>query len=154
MEPVEVTAYVLHSVVSGLWVGSVLFVAGAVLPAVRGGGVEPEPLQRLGGRLVWISRLSALVLLLTGGHMAASRYTGETLTGTTGGYLVLAMVVLWLVLIATVEMGTARLRGGTGRDKVREPARNARPFYLAASAAAVGLLVVAGLLSANNAGFL
>ena len=101
MEPVEVTAYVLHSVVSGLWVGSVLFVAGAVLPAVRGGGVEPEPLQRLGGRLVWIS-----------------------------------------------------LSDGFDQQKVREPARNARPFYLAASAAAIGLLVVAGLLSANNAGFL
>lgn len=154
MDPVEVTSYVLHSLFAGLWAGSVIFVALAVLPMAREGELNAAPLQSVAGKLVWISRVSALVLLLTGSHMAAARYTSETLTGTTGGYLVLAMVALWLLLTGVVEVGTSRLRNGTGRDKVREPARDARTLFLLAALASVLLLVVAGLLSANNVGFL
>jgi len=154
MEPVEVASYVLHSLFAGLWTGSVIFVAFAVLPMAREGELNAAPLRSVASTLTRISRVSALVLLLTGSHMAATRYTGDSLTGTTGGYLVLAMVTLWLVLAATVEMGTSRIRSGTGRDKVREPAREARPFFVVAALTGALLLVVAGLLSANNLGFL
>jgi len=64
------------------------------------------------------------------------------------------MLALWLVLIATVEIGTGRLTDGTERDKVREPARDARRFFLVAAGAALLLLVNAGLLSANTLGYL
>ena len=154
MEPVEVAAYVLHSLFAGLWTGSVLFVTLAVVPTARDGTLNAAPLDAIAGRLATVSRVSALVLFLTGGHMAAVRHTGSSLTGSTGGRLVLAMLALWLVLIATVEVGTSRLTAGTARDKVREPARNARRVLLVASVAALGLLVVAGLLSAHNLGFL
>ena len=154
MEPVEVASYVLHSLFAGLWTGSVIFVALAVLPMAREGELNAAPLRSVAGTLTRISRVSALVLLLTGSHMAATRYTGDSLTGTTGGYLVLAMVTLWLVLAATVEIGAGRLRDGTSRDKVREPAREARSFFVVAALTGALLLVVAGLLSANNLGFL
>ena len=154
MDPVEVTFYALHSIFAGLWAGSVVFMALAVIPVARDGDIGVEAFQSVATTLVRLSRASALILLLTGSHMAAVRYTSESLTGTTGGYLVIAMVVLWLVLIATVEIGTSKLRSGTGRDKIREPAREARPFYLVASVTAVLLLVIAGLLSAYNLGFL
>jgi hypothetical protein len=154
MDPLEVASYATHSLFAGLWTGSVLFVTIAVLPLARDGDLNAAPLSAIGGTLATISRISAVVLLLTGGHMAGVRYTGETLTGSTGGYLVLAMVALWLGLIATVEVATSRLADGTDRDKVREPARRARPLLLAASLLAVGLLVDAGLISARNLGFL
>jgi putative copper export protein len=154
MEPVEVTSYVLHSLFAGLWAGSVLFVVLAVLPMAREGELNASPLRSLAGTLTWVSRVSALVLLLTGSQMAAARYTGDSLAGTTGGRLVIGMVALWLVLAGTVEVGTSRLRDGTERDKVREPAREARRLFSLAGVTATLLLVVAGLLSARSAGFL
>ncbi|WP_436935314.1 hypothetical protein [Halovenus marina] len=154
MEPIEVVAYVLHSLFAGLWTGSVVFVTLTVLPLAREGDLTAAALERITGKLKTVSRTSALVLFLTGSHMAAQRYTGESLTGTDGGNLVLAMVLFWFLLAATVEMGAKRLADGTGRDKVREPAREARQLFLAASILALGLLTVAGLLSANNVGFL
>jgi uncharacterized membrane protein len=154
MDPVEVTAYATHSLFAGLWTGSVLFVTLAVVPSARDGTLNAAPLSSIAGRLATVSRVSALALLLTGGHMAGVRHTGETLTGSTGGRLVLAMLALWLVLIATVEVGVSRLTDGTERDKVREPARESRRFFVLASVAALLLLVNAGLLSAHNLGFL
>jgi hypothetical protein len=154
MEPIEVAAYVLHSLFAGLWTGSVVFVTLALLPLARDGDLTASALEGVTGTLKTISRTSALVLLLTGGHMAGQRYTGETLTGTDGGYLVLAMVVFWFLLAATVEVGAKRLTNGTGRDKVREPARNARRLFWLASLLALALLTTAGLISANNLGFL
>jgi hypothetical protein len=154
MEPVEVASYVLHSLFAGLWAGSVLFVVLTVLPMAREGKLNAAPLRSVAGTLTWVSRVSALVLLLTGAQMTAARYTSDSLTGSTGGSLVVGMVGLWLVLAGTVEVGTSRLRDGTERDKVREPARAARRLFLVAALAATLLLVVAGLSSARNAGFL
>lgn len=154
MEPVEVTVWVIHTLFAGIWTGSVLFLTLAVLPLARKGELNAAPLKSIAGKIKTISRASALLLLLTGGHMAAERYTSETLVETEGGWLVLAMVALWFLLMGTVEVGGKKLTDGTGRDKVREPATNARPFFLAGSLFAVLLLVVAGLLSARNLGFL
>ena len=154
MEPVELTTYTLHMLFAGLWTGSVLFVTYAILPVARDGDFDAGPLHAVGSKLTTVSRVSALVLLLTGSHMAAARYTRESLTGTDGGNLVLAMVALWFVLAATVEIATGRLTGGTGKDKVREPARESWRLFQLASLFAILLLVNAGLLSANNVGFL
>lgn len=154
MEPVEVTSYVLHSLFAGLWAGSVLFVVLTVLPLAREGDLNAAPLRSVAGRLTWVSRVSALVLLLTGSQMTVTLYTDNSLTGTTGGRLVLGMVAMWLVLAGTVEVGTSRLRDGTEREKVRKPAHEARRLFLVSGLAATLLLVVAGLLSAHNAGFL
>lgn len=153
MEPIEVAAYALHSVFAGLWSGSVLFVTITIVPLGRESEINAAPLNAVASSLRTVSRVSAVVLLLTGSHMAASVHTGDTLTGTTSGNLVIGMVALWVVLIGTVEIGTGRLLDGTDRTKVREPARAARPIFLLASVAATLLLVVAGLLSAARLGF-
>lgn len=150
----DATMYVLHSLFAGMWVGSVLFVTLAILPLARSGTLNASPVNAIANRLTTVSRVSALVLFLTGSHMAALRYTSDTLTGSTRGHLVLSMILLWLVLAATVEIGAKRLTAGTERDKVRDPAREARPLFLVASLAATLLLVVAGLLSAYNLGVL
>jgi putative copper export protein len=137
---------VLHLVFAGAWTGSVVFVAWGVLPKALDGDLGPDALDFVAGRLTWLSRTSAVVLFVSGGHLAGTRYTVESLTGSTRGYLVLAMLGLWLVLAALVEVGSSRLTEETSRGKVRSPARTARPVYLAAAAVAVLLLVDAGLL--------
>jgi len=154
MEPVEVAAWVVHSLFAGVWTGSVLFLTLAVLPLARNGTLNAAPLASVAGKIKLISRTSALLLFLTGGHMAAQRHTSETLFESEGGWLVLSMVTFWFLLMTAVEIGAAKLTDGTERDKVREPANSARPFFLAASLCAVLLLTVAGLISAQNLGFL
>jgi uncharacterized membrane protein len=154
MNPLEVATYATHTLFAGLWTGSVLFVTYGILPGARDGKFNAEPLQLIAGKLTTISRVSAVLLFLTGSHMAAARYTTETLTGSQPGYLVLTMLTFWLFLAATTEVATSKLTAGTERDKVRQPARNARRFFLLASFFAALLLVNAGLLSAHSAGFL
>ena len=153
MEPATVASYTLHALFAGLWTGSVLFVALAIVPLARDGNLNAAPLSVFAGKLTTISRVSALVLFITGSHMAAVRHTAETLTGRTNGQLVLVMLALWFVLIATVEIGAKKLTDGTERDMVRDPARRARPFFLVAALTAALLLATAGLISAANFGF-
>ncbi|MFP4625687.1 MAG: transporter [Natronomonas sp.] len=143
---VDSTMYLLHGLFAALWTGSVLFVAIAVLPAAGDGAFGPDAFRMIVGRLRWITRTSALVTLLTGGHMAGTFYTVDSLTGTGRGHLVLTMVALWLLLAAVVEIGSARAARSLDRGKKREPARLAKPFYYVGAASSIGLLVVAGVL--------
>ncbi|WP_340099237.1 transporter [Salinibaculum salinum] len=152
MSLVNAGVYVVHLLVAALWTGSVLFVAYAVLPLGKDGSLNAAPLGALAGKLTTVSRASALVLFLTGGHMAAYAYTVESLTGSPRGHLVLGMLVLWFVLAGLVEVGASKITDGTDQDKVREPARNASPFFQAGAVVALLLLVDAGLLVVSGMG--
>ncbi|WP_436910680.1 transporter [Halosimplex marinum] len=147
MSALDTAMYVLHLVFGGVWTGSVVFVTLGVLPTAQDGTANAEPLRPVVERLRWVSRTSALVLLASGGHMAGTLYTVERLTGQSSGHLVLTMVALWLGLAALVEVGSSKLADGFDRRKVRQPAREARPFFLTASAVSAALLVVGGLLA-------
>jgi uncharacterized membrane protein len=156
MSLVDASVYVVHLGFAALWTGSVLFVAYAVLPLARNGSLNAAPLGTIAGKLTTVSRVSAVLLFLTGGHMAAGAagYTVESLFGTTQGHLVVAMILLWFALAALVEVGASRLTDGTEQDKVREPARNATRLFQAASGVAVLLLVDAGLIVATGMGII
>lgn len=149
MSLVETGVATVHLLFAAVWTGSVVFVALAVHPLAMDGEIGPEPLSRLAGWLRHITRASAILLLLTGGHLAATHYSVDSLTGTTGGWLVLAMLLLWVILVALVEIATGRLVDGTGRQKIREPARKARRPLQVAAVVAVLLLVDGGLLAAG-----
>ncbi|WP_181684748.1 CopD family protein [Halorhabdus salina] len=136
----------LHMTFAALWTGSVLFVTVAVVPTALDGRIDSEPLAAIAGRFKLITRASVLVTLLTGAHQAATGYTVDGLLSTPQGHLVVSMVVLWLVLAGLSEVGAARLTDGTQRQKVRTPAANARPFFLAGSLVALLLLLNAGAL--------
>ena len=136
----------VHLLVGGLWTGSVLFFALAVLPTARSGDIRATSFESIIGRLTMGSRVSALLMFATGGHLAGTRYTVGTLFGSGRGHLVLTMLALWLVLTALVEIGQSRAKDGLEQKKVRTPAENAAPLYLGAGLVAVLLLVNAGLL--------
>jgi uncharacterized membrane protein len=154
MTLVDAGTYAVHLLFAGLWTGSVLFVWYGVLPVARDGNLNAAPLGAIAGKLERVSRVSALVLLLSGGYMGIRRYTVGTLFGSGGGHLVVTMIVLWVVLAGLVEVGTGKLTDGTDREKVREPAREAGRFFQAASLVAVLLLVNAGVLVASGLGLL
>ena len=140
----------LHVLVGALWVGSVVFVAGAILPAAVEGALDAAPLEKIADRLVYLSRGSSIVMFLTGGHLAGTRYTVGTLTGTGRGHLVLAMLALWLVLAALVEVGRSRLVDGLQEKRVRTPAAEVTTIFRVAAAVGVLLLVDAGLLASGT----
>jgi len=140
---------ILHVLFAGLWTGSVLFVVGAVLPAATAGSISAPAMSTMTTRLAWLTRISALVFVATGGHLAGTRYTSETLFSTPRGQLVVAMLVLWLALTALVEIGCKRLGGSDAPPNVQTAVANTRPIWLAAGVVAVLLLVDAGLLAAG-----
>jgi hypothetical protein len=152
MEPLEVASWVVHSVFAGLWTGSVLFLTFGVLPLGRDGTLNATPLESFAGKITTISRVSALALLATGLHMAVTEYDRTRLLETEAGWLVLSMIGLWFFLMGAIEIGGKKLSDGTERDKVRAPAREARPFFLVASLLSLLLLVNAGLISAWHVG--
>ena len=88
-------------------------------------------------------------MFLTGGHLAGTGYTIESLTGTGRGHLVLAMLALWLVFTALVEIGRSRLVDGLQEKRVRTPAKSVTTIFRAAAVVGILLLVDAGLLSAG-----
>jgi uncharacterized membrane protein len=151
MALLDTVMFTVHLLVAGVWTGSVVFVTLAVLPVAEDGTANAEPLASVVAKLRWISRGSSLLLLLSGGHMAGTLYTVERLTGQPRGHLVLGMVALWFVLTALVEIGGGKLADGFDEKKVRQPAREAKPFFLAAAVVALLLLLDGGLLASGFA---
>lgn len=147
MALVDQALMAVHLLFAAVWTGSVVFVTWAVLPLARDGEVSPGPLRSVVARLRTLSRLAAVVLLLTGGHVASTIYTADSLFGSTRGHAVLGMVALWLALVALVEVGSGRLDDGLSVDKLREPARNATAVYRAAAVVSLLLLLDAGWLA-------
>ncbi|AGN00046.1 hypothetical protein L593_00455 [Salinarchaeum sp. Harcht-Bsk1] len=154
MTTLDSVATVVHVLFGGLWIGSVAFVALAVLPLGRDASIDPEPLSAVVDRLVTLSRLAALVMLATGGHVLyhvtlGGEVTAEPLTSSGRGHLVLTMVVLWVGVIATVEIGNSKLSDGLDAGKLREPTRTALPWFQAAALLGVAVLTIGGMLSAG-----
>lgn len=140
--------YAIHLLIAGLWTGAVVFLTWGVLPQAADGILNAEPLAAITGRIKLLSRTSAVLLPLTGLRMTMLLDYTDTaiLFETTRGHLLIGMIVLWLVLMGLVEVGASKLTDGTNQKKVREPARDARPFLLGASIVAVLLLIDAGLI--------
>jgi len=136
----------IHTIFAALWTGGTLVVAGAVVPAARSELLSMEGLTLIARRFRHLTTASFLLLLLSGGHLAGTLYTGETLQTTSRGNLVLTMVGLWLVLAIVLFFGLRRLSGGESEQSAAAPATKARPWFLGASVVSIVLLVVAGLL--------
>ncbi|MFB6081530.1 MAG: hypothetical protein ABEJ67_01785 [Halanaeroarchaeum sp.] len=127
-------AVVVHVLFAGLWTGAVAYAAAIAMDADRLGDGGRE---LVADRLKNISRTSAVAMLLSGGYLAGA-YGGGYFMNTTRGLLLSAMVVLWLVLMVTVELGAGRLTKGEG---------GAKGTLLVAAAVAILLLLDAGVVS-------
>lgn len=147
MAALETAMTVVHVLFAVAWVGATVFLAAFLLPAVRSGRITMglDAVQMLSRRVVQLSRVSFLVLLLTGGHLLGTIYGLDVgmIASTGRGQLVLAMGVLGVLLVGLVEAGGGRLR--KGGEEALLPAER-----LFQAAAGVGLLlfVVAALIGA------
>lgn len=146
MAVADTVSMAIHVLVGGVWVGAVAFVAGVVLPVAREGRMNAGPLGALAGTFRTATRASAVLILLTGLHLAVAGYDAASLTGSDPGHYVLTMAGLWLVATGLAEAGTGKLVDGTDDDKVREPAREATRLLQGAAVAGGLVLLTAGAL--------
>lgn len=154
MSTLDTVAIVVHQLFGGLWIGAVVFVGLAVVPLGRDADIDPDALGTVVGRLLTLSRAAAVLMLLSGAHVLYYLTLGEDLDlgpllESGRGHLILTMVVLWLGVIATVEVGASRLRAGLDADKLRDPTRSALPFFRAAALLGLAVLTVGGMLTAG-----
>lgn len=138
---IEAAIRAVHSVFATVWVGATVYVTFAVLPALRDGDGTAGFADRLSSRFTVVSVASAIVLFLTGGHLAGTLYTVDGLVQTTRGNLVVAMTVMWLALAGILHVGTKKLDDGVEEGKIREPASAAYPWFVVGSVVGVALLV-------------
>jgi len=148
MSLVDAAMWSLHVGFAVLWTGSVFFVTLAVVPLATRGTIGTDALATVVDRLRWITRIAALAFLASGGHMAGTLYTIETLTSTGRGHLVLTMLALWFVITGLIEVASGKLADGLDVGRLRAPAREAKPFFYAAAGLSVALVGTAGLLAA------
>ena len=146
MTLVDATVRVVHVLFAGSWAGGTLLMALAVLPAARQGHLSGDGLSWIARRFSLLSMASVAALLVTGGHLAGTLYTFETLSGSGRGHLVLTMVALWFVLAGLLHVGTHRMTGRLDDIGPERAVEAGSPWYLAGAVVAVALLVVAGLL--------
>lgn len=149
MSVLDTAVVAVHNLFAALWVGSVLFVTYAVLPQARDGDVGPDVLRTIFGKLTMVTRVSALLLLLSGGHLAGTKYTIGSLTGEPRGWLVITMVLLWFVLAGLIEVSTSKIESGLDKGRLRGPVHDYTNWFYAASIVGVLLLLDAAVLSSG-----
>lgn len=146
IDTIDTIVRVAHVLFAGAWAGGTLFVVGAILPAARAGHLSGDGLAWIARRFGHLSMASVAILFVTGGHLAGTYYTVESLSSTGRGHLVLTMLGLWLVLAGVLHVGTKRLTDGLDAAGPREAVEATWSWFVVGGVLAAALLVVAGLL--------
>lgn len=149
MVSIDTVMIAIHLVIGAIWIGSVAFVTLSVLPLARDGSLERTALDSILAKVQSISRIGALLMLVTGSHLMGTTgyFDMDTLLGTNRGLAVLAMVLLWLALIVIIEVATRRIRSGIDANLIREPARDGLTWFYIATAIGILLFVDGALLT-------
>lgn len=146
---IDTVMVAIHLVVGAIWIGSVAFMTLAILPLARDGDLARDPFESAVSTLVRISRIGALLMLISGGHLMGTGqyFDTDVLFDTSRGLAMLSMVLLWLVLIVLIEISTRRIRSGLEANLLREPARDGLAWFYAATIVGALLFVVGAVLT-------
>ncbi|EMA36903.1 hypothetical protein [Halococcus hamelinensis] len=146
MASIHDVAMTVHTIFAAIWTGGTLVIAGAVIPAARNELLSIDGLTLIARRFWYLTVGSVLLLMFSGGHLAGTLYTVETLQSSSRGNLVLLMVGLWFVLAVVLFFGFRRLTSSKPGQSAVVAATKARPWFLGGSVVAIALLIIAGLL--------
>ena len=146
MVSIHDVAMTVHTIFAAIWTGGTLVIAGAVIPAARSELLSTDGLTLIARRFWYLTVGSVLLLLFSGGHLAGTLYTVETLQSSSRGNLVLLMVGLWFILAIVLFFGFRRLTNTKPEQSAVVAATKARPWFLGGSIVAIALLIIAGLL--------
>lgn len=146
---IDTVMVAVHLVFGAIWVGAVAFVTLALLPIARDGDLDRPAFEQSLSTLVRISRVSAVLMLVSGSHMMGTLnyFDTDVLLGTDRGLAVVVMLLLWLALIGIIEVATRRMRSGLDAGLLREPARDGTNWFYVATLIGVLLFVVGAMLT-------
>ena len=146
---IDTVMVAIHLVFGAIWVGAVAFVTLAILPLARDGELDSAPLAATLKTLVRISRLSALLMLVSGSHLMGTGgyFELEQLLETNRGIAVVVMLLLWFALIVIIEISTKRINSGLDANLLRDPARDGLKWFYVATVIGVLLFAVGAALT-------
>lgn len=147
MALVDTAFSMLHVLFAGLWAGTTIFYAWRIHPLLSEGDIGVTSAMSITTGLRWLTRIGAVVFVVTGGHMAAMGYGDGRLFSDPMGHAVLAMLTLWLVVTGLLEMSIGTIQSELGEGRIQTAGRETESFVRAAAAFSVVLLLLGGYLA-------
>ena len=137
----------LHVLFAGIWSGTTVFYAWRIHPLLSEGEIDATSAMSITTGLRWLTRIGAVVFVVTGGHMAGTGYGDGRLFSDPMGHAVLGMLTLWLVVTGLLEMAIGKMQPHLGDGRIQTAGRETETFIKVAATFSVVLLLLGGYLS-------
>ncbi|MCL9817571.1 hypothetical protein [Natronocalculus amylovorans] len=131
----------LHVVAVVVLLGATVAMAAIVVPTIRKDGLSAHAVRAIGRRFAAVVAVSGTTVLLTEVYLTSTQHTIASLVGTVSGWMVLASIGLWMLLVGLLGVGTGKLAQAVSVGETKAAADRSRRWY--ESAAVVGLVAVA-----------
>lgn len=149
MALIDTAFSMLHVLFAGIWAGTTVFYAWRIHPLLSDGDIGVTSAMSITTGLRWLTRIGAVVFVVTGGHMAATTpmYADGGLFSTSMGHAVLGMLTLWLVVTGLLEASISKIQDSLGQGKIQTAGRETQTLVRAAATFSVVLLLLGGYLA-------
>jgi hypothetical protein len=149
MAIIDTAFSMLHVLFAGIWAGTTVFYAWRIHPLLSNGDIGVTSAMSITTGLRWLTRIGAVVFVVTGGHMAATTptYADGGLFSTSMGHAVLGMLALWLVVTGLLEASIGKIQDALGEGKIQTAGRENETLIRVAATFSVVLLLLGGYLA-------
>jgi hypothetical protein len=147
MALIDTAFSMLHVLFAGLWAGTTVFYAWRIHPLLSDGDLGVTPAMSITTGLRWLTRIGAVVFVVTGGHMAGTGYGDGRLFNDPMGHAVLGMLALWLVVTGLLEMSLGKVQTELGDGHIQTAGRENETLVRVAAVLSVVLLLLGGYLA-------
>ena len=147
MAIIDTAFSMLHVLFAGIWAGTTVFYAWRIHPLLVDGDLGVTSAMSITTGLRWLTRIGAVVFVVTGGHMAGTGYQDGRLFSDPMGHAVLGMLALWLVVTGLLEVSIGKIQDALGEGKIQTAAREPQTLARVAATFSVVLLLLGGYLA-------
>ena len=147
MAIIDTAFSMLHVLFAGIWAGTTVFYAWRIHPLLVDGDLGVTSAMSITTGLRWLTRIGAVVFVVTGGHMAGTGYQDGRLFSDPMGHAVLGMLALWLVVTGLLEVSIGKIQDALGEGKIQTAGREAQTLVRVAATFSVVLLLLGGYLA-------
>ena len=147
MALIDTAFSMLHVLFAGLWAGTTVFYAWRIHPLLSNGDIGVTSAMSITSGLRWLTRIGAVVFVVTGGHMAGTGYGDGRLFSDPMGHAVLGMLALWLVVTGLLEMSLGKVQTELGNGHIQTAGRENETLVRVAAVLSVVLLLLGGYLA-------
>ncbi|MFW5911141.1 MAG: transporter [Halolamina sp.] len=147
MALIDTAFSMLHVLFAGIWAGTTVFYAWRIHPLLSDGAIDVTPAMSITTGLRWLTRIGAVVFVVTGGHMAATGYGDGRLFSDPMGHAVLGMLALWFVVTGVLEVAIGTMQDELGNGRIQTAGRETETLVKVAATFSVVLLLIGGFLA-------